>query len=191
MSRGLVSGVTTAVAGTHVEWFPLLELLLDSGTVYLVGQPNDVSYGGHTYQAALGLGTIDPIEETDAEIKGLAFTMTAVPSSSVSLSLGTEVQGRGVILRLAFIDSSGVLQVDDNVWTGYLDQAPLEDDPETNRTIVRVTAEHRLVRWDTPRPIRFSHEDQLVISGTDGFFKNTAAIADATLNWPYKEFFKQ
>lgn len=191
MSRGVGSGVSTAVDARHVKWFPLLELALDSGTQYLAGHNAPVDYGGHTYLAALGLGTIDTIEETDAEVKGLVFTMTAVPSSSVSLSLGTEVQGRGVLLRLAFIDAAGALQVDDNVWSGYLDQAPMEDDPETNRTVIRVTAEHRLVRWDTPRPLRFSDEDQRVISSSDGFFKHTAAIAEATLNWPYKEFFQQ
>jgi hypothetical protein len=148
-----------------------------------------VVYNGHTYQTALGVGQIEPLEETDAGVMGLAFTLSHVPSSSVSLALGTEVQGRSCVLRMAFIDSTGTLRVDDNVWTGYLDQMTLQDDSPSGG--LRVTAEHRLVRWDTPRPIRFSDEDQRAISPADGFFKNSAAVAQATLVWPFKEYFKQ
>lgn len=193
MARGLGSGVLTCVDAAHVKWFPLIELGLDAGTLYIAGLAHDVDYSGHTYQAALGKGTIEPIEETDAGVMGLAFTLSAVPSSSLSMALGTEVQGRSCKLMMAFIDSSNVLQVDTNTWVGYLDQMPISDGDgaQPNTSLLRVTAEHKLVRWDTPRVFRFSDEDQKAINATDGFFKWSAAIAQAVLVWPHKEFFKQ
>jgi hypothetical protein len=148
-----------------------------------------VAYGGHTYLSAYGVGQVEPIEETDAGVMGLAFTLSHVPSSSLSIALGTEVQGRGVILRMAFVDSGGTLQVDANVWTGYLDQMTITDDSPNGR--IRVTAEHKLIRWDIPRPWRFSDEDQRVVNATDGFFRHAASVAEATIVWPNKEFFKR
>lgn len=189
MSRGLDGGTTSAVAAAHVITFPLVEMALDSGTLYLCGAAHDVDYGGHTYQAVYGLGQMEPIEETDVAVMGLAFTLSGVPGSTIAIALGTEVQGRAVTVRQAFVDSGGVLRVDTNVWTGYLDQMTV-DDGVPNATI-RVTAEHLLVRWDTPRVVRFSHEDQQVISAGDKFFEYQAQISEQTLVWPNKEFFKQ
>jgi hypothetical protein len=189
MTRSITAQVAAAVDAPHVTMFPLIELGLDSGTVYICGAAHDVAYNGNTYQTALGVGTIEPLEETDAGVMGLAFTLSHVQSSSVSIVLGTEVQGRSCVLRMGFVDASGTLRVDDNVWTGYLDQMTLADDSPSGA--IRVTAEHRLVRWDTPRPTRFSDEDQRALSANDGFFKNSAAVAQATLVWPFKEFFRQ
>jgi hypothetical protein len=189
MTRSLTAQVAAAVDAPHVTMFPLIELGLDSGTVYICGAAHDVTYNAHLYQTALGVGQIEPLEETDAGVMGLAFTLSHVASASVSLALSTEVQGRSCVVRMAFVDSAGVLRVDDNVWTGYLDQMTLADDSPSGA--LRVTAEHRLVRWDTPRPTRFSDEDQRAISANDGFFKNSAAVASATLVWPFKEFFRQ
>lgn len=193
MSRGLGSGVLTCVDASHVKWFPLIELGLDSGTLYIAGLSHDVTYSGNTYQAALGKGTIEPIEETDAGVMGLAFTLSAVPSSTLAIALGTEVQGRSCKLMLAFLDSSNALQVDTSAWVGYLDQMPIADGEgsQPNTSLIRVTAEHKLVRWDTARVWRFSDEDQKTLLSTDGFFKWSAAVAEAVLVWPFKEFFKQ
>lgn len=188
MSRSISGAVSTAVNAAHVKVFPLVEMALDSGTVYVCGAAHDVVYNSNTYQALYGLGSIEPIEETDSMVAGLAFTLSGVPSSIIATTLATEVQGRACVVRMAFIDSSNALQVDTNVWTGYLDQMTLEDGAPT--ATVRVTAEHRLVRWDTPRPWRFSNEDQQIISAGDGFFKWSAAIAEATLVWPNREWFK-
>lgn len=189
MTRSLAAGVTSAIAAAHIESFPLVELGLDSGTLYLCGAAIDVTYSGHTYLAAYGVGQVEAIEETDAGVMGLAFTLSHVPSSSLSLALGTEVQGRSCLVRMAFIDSTGTLNVDTNVWTGYLDQMSVTDDSPYGQ--IRVTAEHKLIRWDVPKLWRFSDEDQRIVLSTDGFFKNAAATAEATIVWPNKEFFRQ
>lgn len=189
MTRSLAAGVTSAVGAPHIESFALVEMGLDSGTLYLCGAAVDVIYSGNTYLSAYGVGQIEPIEETDAGVMGLAFTLSHVPSSSLSLALGTEVQGRSCLVRMAFIDSSGALNVDTNVWTGYLDQMVITDDSPSGQ--IRVTAEHKLIRWDVPKLWRFSDEDQRIVLSTDGFFKNAAATAEATIVWPNKEFFRQ
>ena len=189
MTRSIDAGTIAAVAGAHVITFPLVSMALDSGTIYLCGCAHDVSYGGNTYSSVYGFGQIEPIEETDSAVMGLAFTISGDPGSSISIALGTEVQGRACTVRMAFVDSSGTLQVDTNVWTGYLDQITVEDG-SPNATI-RVTAEHRMVRWDTPRPVRFSHEDQQVLAAGDKFFEFAAQVSEQVIAWPNKEFFKQ
>lgn len=191
--RSLGGGVTSAVDAAHVTSAVLIELGLDSGTLYIALAGHDIDNGGHTYQAALGVGTVETIEETDAGVMGVAFTLSHVNASNIALALGTEVQGRSCVIKQWFLDSAGAAQVDSNVWTGYLDQMPLQDvsAPGVIDGGIRLTAEHRLVRWDTPRPVRFSDEDQRVIASTDGFFKNSAAVAEAVLVWPNAVYFKQ
>jgi hypothetical protein len=189
VSRGIDTGTANAVDAAHIITFPLVEMALDSGGLYLCGAAHDVTYLGNTYTSVYGLGQIEPIEETDTSVMGLAFTLSGVPGSTIAIALGNEVQGRGCAVRMAFIDSGGVLRVDNNVWVGYLDQMTVEDG--TPDATIRVTAEHRMVRWDTPRPVRFSHEDQLVLAPGDKFFEYAAALSEQVIVWPNKEFFKQ
>lgn len=189
MSRGVSGAVQTAVGAPHINWFPLVEMALDAGTLYLSGAGHDVTYAGHTYITTNGLGGIEVIRETDAEVAGLAFALSGVFPAVISTVLGSDVQGRAVKLMCAFIDGAGALQVDANVWTGYLDQMTLEDG--TPNAAVRVTAEHRLIVWFTPRTVRFSNEDHQSRHPSDRFFEFAAQMTEATFAWPGKEFFKQ
>lgn len=186
--RSLSGGVTSALAAPHVIRFPLVDLFFDAGTTYVCGAAHDVVYNGHTYSTLLGLGGVEPIEETDAEVKGLAFVLSGVPQSSIAIALSTEVQGRAVIVRMAFIDSAGVLQVDDNLWTGYLDQMLVNDDVPS--ATIRVTAEHKMARYDQPKIVRFSNEDQQVISAGDKYWEFAPQVSEQVIYWPSKEFFK-
>lgn len=189
MSRiNLPFGYLTALAEAHVTWFALLQLDLDSGTQYLASTPFDVPYGGNTYVGAQGIGTIDPVTETADGAQGLAFTLSGVPVWAIASVLTEPLQGRAVTLRVAVVTGAGAI-VDPVVWQGALDVPVIEDDGAT--ATVRITAEHALLGWQTPSGRLFSNEQQQLDYSGDKFFEFASDLADATIVWPGKEFFKQ
>lgn len=189
MSRiNLPGGMATALAAAHVTQFVLLQLELDGGTVYLASTPFAVDYDGHTYLAAQGIGTIEPVAETAGEVRGLAYTLSGVPSSAIAGVLTEPLQGRTVTLRLAVVDGTTLI-VDPVVWQGALDVPTIEDDGAT--CTIRVTAEHALLGWQQPSGRLFSNEQQQKDYAGDLFFEFAADLADKTIVWPAKEFFRQ
>lgn len=188
MTRGIDAGTLTALAQPHVTTLLLIELGWDSGTQYLTSAPHDVDWGGHTYVAAQGIGTIEPATETDAEARGLTFTLSAVPGSAIAAALTEPVQGRAVTLRMGIVDA-GTLRVDPNVWSGTFDVMTIDD--STPRPSIRVTAEHAMLAWQTPSGALFSDAEQQADHAGDLFFEFAAQMAEATIVWPNKTFFER
>lgn len=182
MSRTLTTETAANLDAAHLTAFPLIELQLSSGTQYLAGVPFDVAWNGQTWLAALGLGTIEPIVETDSERAGLAFTLTAVPGSAIAMALTEDVQGRIVIVRLATLDAAGVLRVDTNCWQGLLDVMSIDDGAPLAQ--IRVTAEDMLIAWEEPAGLRMNHADQQRLAPTDLFFEYQSSLVGATITWP-------
>ena len=187
MTRGIDSATATAVDQPHVTFLLLLELYFDAATQYLTTAPHSVDWSGNTYLSAQGIGTIEPTVETDTQARGLTFTLAAVNEAAIAAGF-EQIQGRAVILRLGIVDA-GVLRVDPNVWSGSLDVTTIED--VAGQPVIRVTAEHSMLAWQHPPGQLFSDQDQRAIDPTDAFFEHAAAMAEATIVWPSKEFFKQ
>lgn len=185
--RGLPTGMHAALAADYVQWFPLVHMALDTGDVRLCGAPFDVTVGGHTYSTLLGLGSIEPIIETDDEQQGLSFTVSGVPDAAVAMVLAEKFQGRAVTVRMAVVDRStdpGTVLVEDATWQGLLDVPILEDGATPT---VRITAEHQLVAWDEPVGAMYSDADQQERHPGDRFFEYTASLVEATIIWPSAE----
>ena len=189
MSRiNLPAGMAAALAAAHVTHFVLLQLDLDSGAVYLTSAPFDVAWSGNTYLSAQGVGAIEPITETAGEAQGMTYVLSGVPSAAIAGALTEPLQGRTATLRLAVLDA-GTLLVDPVVWQGALDVPTIDDDGAT--CTIRVTAEHALLGWQQPSGLLFSNEQQQAAYAGDKFFEFAAELADATIVWPGKEFFRQ
>lgn len=187
MSRSVSGTFATLLASEHVTAFPLVEMQLATGTLYICGAAHDVTWGGNTYLSARGLGEIEALSETDAEIKGLAFSLQGVTPDIIALCLTDQSQGRPVIVRLAALNGTAI-EVDSNVWSGYIDTLSLIDGPQP---AVRVTAEHRLISWQQPQPLRFSDADQQRLFPGDRFFEHAEQTVSKTLVWPAKAFFER
>lgn len=188
MSRENLDGDTlTALAAANVQLFMLLELDFDSGMVYLCDLPFDVEWSGNTYLAAQGIGTIEPVTETDSEARGLVFTLSAVNQAAIASALTEDVQGRAALLRLAIVDGT-TLRVDPNVWSGVLDVMTIDDDGK--QPVIRVTAEHQMIAWQQPSGSLFSDAEQQERHPGDLFFQSAAKVAESTVVWPGKAFFQ-
>ena len=189
MTRGVLdANLLAALNSAHVSSFVLIEMDFDSGMLYLTTAPHDVDWNSNTYTAMQGVGSIAPTVETDAGAQGLTFTLSGVPQSAIAGALTEDVQGRAVVIRLAVIDGT-TLRVDPNVWSGSLDVMSIADG--TDSAVIQVTAEHALIAWQQPSGALFSDAEQQLRHPGDKFFEFAAQMAEATLVWPDKSFFKQ
>jgi hypothetical protein len=181
--RSLPTALGTAFQQGYVQWFPLVEMQLDSGPVRFCGAPFDVVHAGNTYSTLFGLGSIEPIVETDTTQNGLSFVLSGAPDAAIAIALGEQVQGRAVTVRLAVV-VEGALVVDESTWQGLLDVMAFEDGQPPQ---VRVSAEHQLIAWDEPSGLMFTHADQQALHPGDLFFEYQASLVDATIVWPTAE----
>lgn len=188
MSRGNTSGFAAAIAQARLSAFPLVELQFATGTDYLAGVDFEVTYGGNVYMPALGLLSIEPIEETAQTAQGLRIMVRGSSTANVALALSEKVKGRPVSMRLAVIDSAGAMHVDSNVWSGMMDTLTLDDSGEAPQVVI--AAEHMLATWERARPIRYTDAQQKALHPGDLACEFVAALTDAQIVWPSAQFFK-
>jgi hypothetical protein len=181
--RNISPALQALLQQPHVTYLLLLEMGFTSGTVRLAAAPHDVDWAGHTWLAAQGIGTIEPITETATGAKGLKFTLAAANPAAIAGFFTEPIQGRPVVLRLLVI-GAGEIHEDPNVWSGTFDVPRLDD---TTAPTITVTAEHEMLAWQTPSGTLFSHADQQAIDATDLFFEFAAEMDEKTLVWPSKE----
>lgn len=89
----------------HVGWFPLIEMVFDSGVVRIAGAAFDVEYNGSTWVSGRGLVSMSPIGESADEIMGLQFTVSGVPTAALAEAQQEKYQGRPCTVLMAFLAS--------------------------------------------------------------------------------------
>jgi hypothetical protein len=191
MSRSVPGGMATAFGSSHFTGFHLIELQFTSGTIYLTTCPHDVPWNSITWQSVFGVGSVDVVKESGTSVEGIELTLSNVNTANIANALAENIQGRKVILRFAVVDGSGTMYVDTNVWTGKLDTMPIIDAGFGGTGSVKVTAESDLIDMDVPRMVRLSDAEQRRVSSTDRFYEYAASLANTTITWPNKEFFKK
>lgn len=186
--RSLGAGFEANITAAHVTGIALVEMDFDGGTVYFTDAPHDVTYAGNSYLSLFGVGSVSEITETDTEVKGMQFSISGVSQAAIAMVLTERIQGRPVKFMLATL-SGTALSVDLNVWAGILDVMSIQREDGT--ATINITAEHPLARWDQPNLLRYSHQDQLRLHPGDMFFEFAESMAEVTITWPGKEFFKR
>lgn len=181
------ASVAAALGASDNTSFPLVEMYLDTGTVYLAGWHTDVQWNGNTYLAFAGVGVIEPVKESASSQNGLTFSMPLVSDAAVVNVLTTELQNRQVLIRLAVVTPTGI-NASTVLWKGTLDAARMQYGSEADA--VQVTAEHDMTRWAKPTNERMNDESHRAKYPDDRFFDHAAQYEDARINWPGKEFYR-
>lgn len=155
MTRDLTAGVSSEVVKNRLRMAMLVDLVFDSDPLYVWSGIGSLSWNGQTYLGTGALGKISAIEETsEVRSNGIQLSLSGIPSSLISIALGTQYQGRPCRVRMAFFDSSNVL-IDDpvQVFSGKLDVMQIVDSGDTCEILV--TAENRLIDLERPKEVRY------------------------------------
>lgn len=187
--RTLTPSAATALASGAVALVQLVEMLL-TNPLRLNSSGWDLTWNGAAWQGSRGIGSIEPIEDSPGELRGLRFEMPGIALSDVALVLSEPVQGKTVNVWTAIVDASTAQILDASLeWSGRLDTLALAEDGE--RATVSATAEHIGLDLLRPSGVKFSHQDQQRRYPGDRFFEYLIDQADQQITWPSAQFFKQ
>lgn len=183
MTRDITAAVSTETTETVVEPFLLAELMFDGDPIYAWSGVGTLTWNGNDYTGVGELGGVDPIAETsDLAAKGVAFSLSGVPSATISLALGSNYSGRIARLRLGFFDGSGNIIADPFVIAeGFMDQLDIQEDGDSSQ--VTVKAESRLITLQRAREFLYDDEDQKALFAGDKGFEFVAALQDKEISW--------
>jgi len=181
VSRGITTAASNAAASDTVRpvWF--FEGEFSSGYVRLWTGLGDISWDSKTWQGVGNLGSVDAVRET-AEIRaeGINLSLSGIPSDIVSKVLTEARTGKPVNVWLGLLTSAGTVIADPiDYFQGRMDVPTIEDAGDTS--VVRITAESRLISLERPRIRRYTDEDQQSEYSGDKGFEHAATTFSAVI----------
>ena len=160
----------------------LIEMDL-SAPIYLNTGGIDLTIGGVVYSGTQGLGRVDAVQESPAEIKPLRFELGGVPSTMIALALAEPVQGKAVRVKTALFDPDTYQIIETRLrWQGLLDVMSIADGMPT--ATVQVSAEHSAI--DLLRTVTsfYSDAEQRRLFAGDPSLQYMASQAEVKIVWP-------
>ena len=191
MTRTLHVDTEAAVAAEVVTRAVAVELAFSTGTVRLNTTFDTLVIGGEDYLPAGTIGTIASIEETaELAATSLRLTLSGIPRGMASIALGEAYQNRPATVWEVVLDPDTLQIVGDpiKVFAGRMDVMRVRDTAESCTVELDVT--NRLVDWERPRRVLFSHEEHMRRTGqADQSFYFAAAMAEKDVTWPTGLYF--
>lgn len=144
----------------------------------------DLSIGGNTYYGTRGLGRIEPVMDSAAEVKPLKFELACAGQDMVALALAEPVQGKAVRVKLAIFDPDTYVVLDSRLrWAGRIDLFQITDGAD-GKCVLSCTAEHEGIHLTRPSASYFSDAEQRRINATDAAFQYQVDQLDRRILWP-------
>lgn len=172
----------TACASGKVPLAMLIEMDLSS-PLNLCTTNIDLTLSGTTYYGLKGLGTVEVIQNTPAEIKQIKFELSGVPSTSIALALTEPVQGKAVRVKLAIFDPATYAILDvTTCWAGSLDSMSVTDSATGGN--ISVTAEHVGIDLNRPASSFYTDDEQQALHAGDLFLQYTSQQVEQQIIWP-------
>lgn len=174
MTRTIPAAILAALTQPVVEPFYAVEMLFDSGPIWLWTGHGNRTIGGQTYTGTNKLMVIGGLEETaDISPKQVTITLSAIDPVSLSLALQEPFQGRAC--RILF----GVVNVDAFVvvFEGLMNTMPITDAADS--ATIGLTVDSKLILLDQARShLRYTDASQQARWPGDTFFSYVADIQD-------------
>lgn len=142
MSRGVDASMLSALQAQQVQVAHLVDVELDSGTIYVTDAWRPITYASNTYSALghfLGIDAID--ETTQLRVNDATLSLSGVDQSWVSSVLSEQVVNRRIKVRWVVLDASwAVVGTPLLVLDGRMDDPVIEEDPDSGQSTVAVRA---------------------------------------------------
>lgn len=181
MTRSLAGAITSAITDDNLTVCFLVDLDFSSGHIYYTNGGRSIVYGGNTYLAVGGLGSVDTISETsNLEAKGLSLTLSGIDSNHIAIALGQNYQGRAAKIYFALLDNNHELVSAHLMFTGRMDVMSIN---LGETATISLSIEHQLIDAGRPKIRRFTHEEQKVRDATDDGLQYVVAIENLDINW--------
>lgn len=183
MSRTLSTAMQAVATAEVVRPIYLVDLEFASGSIYLWSGLGDLTFNSNTYLGAGDLLAIGAVQEsTDLTAAGAQITLGGIKQSLLLLARDEPYQGRPLTIRLGAFDENGDLISSPVImFSGFMDVMTIADAGDTS-TIV-VTAENKLIAFQTTSVRRYTAEDQKIEHPADKGFEFVAKIQEKEIVW--------
>lgn len=206
MSRDLTSAILDRLEDGVVYPFFAVELLFDTGALYLWTGIGDLVYGGTTYTGTGNLLNISDVEETvEIAARGATLTLNGIPTEVLSLALTEPYQGRQCKIYFGLFNKSNLLTEDSayilledgskivleleqlglaEIFAGYMDQMNISEQADT--CDIELKVENKLVDLERARVRRYSSGYQKSVYPNDKGFDFVEDLQDKEIVWGRK-----
>ena len=171
MARNLHSDFDTAIQASEVHPILIAKINTSGGDVRVWTGIGDLTFDSETYTGTGDLGGVTEIsEKSDMSATGLTFTLSGIPSSTISIALGQMEQGRACTLWLALLNTSTGALINNpyELFSGFTDVTIISEGGETST--IAINSENRMISLERTRVRRYTDEDQQnEHSGDKGF----------------------
>lgn len=181
MTRAIDSATRAAVTAGHVSYAYFVEMGFTQ-PLRVCSAAYDMVWNGYVWLGLGMLGSIEPIQEqATLEAIGVRMTLAGVPSDVIAITLAEQYQGKSCQIWFAPLREDLQLAVQPvRLFSGRMDTM----DTEVGDTAtVTVSAESRMVAWDTAKTRRYNNEDQQSRYPGDRGFEFVAQMVEKTLRW--------
>lgn len=187
--RTLSAAALAALASNPVPLCLLVEMDL-TAPLFLNTSSLDLTISANTYYGTGGLGKIESVQESPAEIKPLMFELSGVPSASIALALTEPVRGKAVRIKIALFDPATYAVIEARLrWSGVLDVMSISDGVPT--AVLQVSAEHSAIDLLRPVTSLYSDAEQRRLYSADPSLQFIADQVDMKIVWPAAEWFRK
>jgi hypothetical protein len=183
MSRTLSTAMQAVATAEVVRPIYLVDLDFASGSIYLWSGLGDLAYNSNTYLGAGDLLNVGALEEsTDLTAAGAQITLGGIKQSLLLLARDEPYQGRPLTIRLGAFDENGdLISTPVIMFSGFMDVMTIADSGETST--ITVTAENKLIAFQTTAVRRYTAEDQKIEHPADKGFEFVAKIQEKEIVW--------
>jgi len=183
MTRTLDADILTELPKANIQVALLVALDFESGFVRVWSGIGTLSFESQTFNGVGHLGSIAPIQESGAAVRANAITLqlSGIPSSLLSVALGSHYQGRNAKIWLGFFTTAWVLLDCAILFAGRMDTMQIDEGPETST--ITLTAESHLADLKRPRVRRYTNEDQQQLYPGDLGFQYVESLQNAEIAW--------
>jgi hypothetical protein len=159
MSRALTSGVIAQTKASQVQPVFLFEGEFSGEIVRIWSGISDLNWSGQVWDGFGVLMAISDIsEDNEVSAKGIAITLSGIPSEIISLALQDCRQGSAGSVYLGFMSQNQIVSNPVLVFQGRLDVVEINEDDETSS--ISLSYESRLIDLHRSKVSRFTDEDQ-------------------------------
>ena len=183
MSRTLSAAMQAVATADVVYPLYLLDMEFSSGSVYLWSGSGDLVFGSNTYLGVGDLLSIGSVQESaELTANGATISLSGVKTSLLNLARDEPYQGRPLTIRLgAFDDNGDLIASPVIIFSGFMDVMTIADSGATST--INVTAENKLIEFQTTAVRRYTAEDQKIDHPSDKGFEFVSAMQELQIFW--------
>ena len=179
MDRGASAAFLAELAKSKNQPFHLVELQLDSGTIYGTDASRSIVFDGNTYPALCHFLEFSGIRETaELQVSQCSLALSGVDQTLIAAVLGEDYIDRRLVIYKGFLseDSASVVVDPILIFDGRCDEPIITENPEDGTCTVSIDAASHWVDFERRPGRHTNHEEQQIYFAGDTFFSRVSEL---------------